>query len=401
MARYDKVERAKKCKSIIQNQVEMYLNTKEERKSHSGQLKDFKGLMVRKLCFSTSVRVRKEGFLKFLQEEFLLNNDEVLEYMDAKKNIEAFAQSEYCLQGENLQENEDTKDYPPYLLIQKAREVMERIFVEYLQIKEQPIGRKKEQYNEESWIRYKDEVYVRFLYAVALYEIFLRQFLQKLQKFVDDGKELLQTDYTERDEEINRRYEEVIQTTDIQIRKQYALDLAEYLQNYLEQLSGQASQMDYLNYLILHLNNLYAMFRVIVLIEQVNFNSAHMNARSKVEKNSNLEAMFWKKMVESWNLDMELFAINPEWKKNLSSYYKKMNAVIKNKQLFVTVSRNMMPEFRQKGADESLELKQYIQTIQKHTLKDRTAEEQRDLEEIEIRLAGPIWQAVNDLDEIL
>ena len=104
MARYDKVERAKKCKTIIQNQVEKYLNTKEERQSHSGQLKDFKGLMIRKLCFSTSVRVRKEGFLKFLQEEFLSNNDDVLEYLEPKKNIEAFAQSAYCLQS-NMLEN--------------------------------------------------------------------------------------------------------------------------------------------------------------------------------------------------------------------------------------------------------------------------------------------------------
>lgn len=401
MARYDKVERAKKCKTIIQNQVEKYLNTKEERQSHSGQLKDFKGLMIRKLCFSTSVRVRKEGFLKFLQEEFLSNNDDVLEYLEPKKNIEAFAQSAYCLQSNMLENYEGAKGYPPYFLVQRTRQVVESTFIDYLRIKEQPTGRKREQYDEESWVRHKDEIYVRFLYAVAIYEIFLRQFWQDVQKFISDGEELRQRVNQEKDEEINRRYEKVIQVSDIQVRKQYAFELAEYLQNYLTELGWQASLMDYINYLLLHVNSLYAIFRVIVLIEQVNFNSAHLNAKKKEEKNANLEALFWKEMIESWKLDMELFAINPEWKKNLSSYYKRINTVVKDKQIFVTISDKVMPEFREKGAEESAVLKQYIQIIQKHTLTNRSIEEEQKLQEIELLLAGPIWRAVGDLQEII
>ena len=149
------------------------------------------------------------------------------------------------------------------------------------------------------------------------------------------------------------------------------------------------------------MNSLYAIFRVIVLIEQVNFNSAHLNAKKKEEKNANLEALFWKEMIESWKLDMELFAINPEWKKNLSSYYKRINTVVKDKQIFVTISDKVMPEFREKGAEESAVLKQYIQIIQKHTLTNRSIEEEQKLQEIELLLAGPIWRAVGDLQEII
>lgn len=399
MGKYLKSEKANACREEIYAQVEPYVLENGEMRSNSGQLKFLKGLMIRNLAVSSRVRVRKEGFLKYLRESMrLCNNDEVIAFMDCEKNLEAFLHSPYCEEFYYDKMYKQKYGFLPFLLLQRTQAEMERAMLRYLSL-----SSGLEAYDEkkgEEMEQHKLEAYVEWLYSIALYEIFLRNCFDDIERdFWEKRKDMKASD---EGMELMRRFNELCGCKDLNKRKELAKEMAGYTAAYLDELWQQVFDIYYINFFIQHLTNLYAVLRIVVLIEYVNINLSREEGgiRKKKDIEAFEDAAYWKNLVQEW-IDRNEFFAEVGRNRNLNVLYNELNKVYWNCQIFSGPSRkNGEEKFWERAEKPISDIKQYLGVIRAHTADKRPPEEEKKLWNIETSLSVPIWNAVHEISEI-
>lgn len=401
MGKYLKAEKANGCRIAIYNQIEQYVMQDGGAESNSGQLKFLKGLMIRNLAVSSRVRIRKEGFLKYVKDTLrFYYNDEVIAFMDCEKNMEAFLQSPYCEEFYYDKLFRPEYGFPPFLLLQKTQERMEKAMIRYLSLSSglEACDEKKGNRMEKD----KLEAYVEWLYSIAVYEIFLRDCFEDISHNFLNVPKAGNTEDTEEEKELIRHFRELRGCRDLSRKKEMAIEMADYAADYMDKFWQRVFGVYYLNYVVQHLMNLYAIMRIIILIEYVNINVSRET--SGVRKNEDIEAFadaqYWKNLVREWIEGSELFAETGR-NRNLNVFYTELNRVYNECRIFPNCA-----EFEGKGDfwEETREamdnLKQYVGCVQDHTVAERTSEEEKKLWKVEEKLSAPIWNASREIGEI-
>ena len=401
MGKYLKAEKANDCRKEIYVRIEQYVVQDGEAESNSGQLKFLKGLLIRNLAVSSRVRVRKDGFLKYVRDTLrFYHNDEVIAFMDCEKNMEAFLQSPYCEDFYYYKLFKPEYGFPPFLLLQRTQEGVERAMMRYLSL---PSGLEAcDEKKGDEMEKNKLEAYVEWLYSIALYEIFLRNFFDDIDsKFLSNPKADSTTD-SEEEKELMRRIQELRGCRDLNRQKEMAKEMADYAAAYMDKFWKRVFGVYYLNYFFQHLMNLYAMMRIIVLIEYVNINVGREEdgMRKKEDIEAFKEAQYWKKLLQECLKESELFAETGR-NRNLNVFYTELNRVYRECRIFPDYDRNEGERvFWEETKEAVSDLKQYIGCLRDYTVDKRPPEIEKKLWKIEEKLSAPIWNAGCEIGEI-
>lgn len=117
------------------------------------------------------------------------------------------------------------------------------------------------------------------------------------------------------------------------------------------------------------------MLRIIVLIEFINSN-AGCTVKGTKKKNEVGEAVFWTEQVDKFVKEGSLFGFT-ERKRNLTSLYKQLNLIYREKEIFPYVRENeSYIEFEKRSFPELMTLVKYIELIRKSKVEQREAEQE-------------------------
>jgi len=428
MGTYEKVERAKKYKQILYEIVEKYLEEKEDIIINSGQLKFFKGLMIRHLALSTNIKIRapRTRILEYMDDTLLRHNDDVIAYFDREKNTKAFLESSYCEDFPGIQEFQPQCIDFPFLLLQRAQSEMELAFKAYIHEKssldyseedsksKKKISEKKrtddkkaadnmseissEELAEQAMDLRKAERYLELLMSIALYEIILRETYAQIQMKMSNDMELslLQEESNKK----NQFFAEIKACKDMEKRKVMLDELYDMTKEYY----GKLCEFTFFSYslgcFVIHQTNLYAMLRIIVLIEVININSDYQYGTKEERINEREQADFWKRQIYALLKEDVLFAC-VERRKNLSNMYKQLNLIYNEKKLFPDLFRTEpYSYFEDYAYNDIVALKNYISIIKKGRVEERALKDEKRMWHIADKLAQPIWHAIWDIDNL-
>lgn len=367
----------KENKEKICEEVFSYLESGEPEKN-SGQLKFLKNLMIRSLALSTRKKINnpKKQLTDFLNSTILYNKDEVISYYDNDKNMEAFLSSPYytlTVYQERLQDIKPELNNVPFFLMQKTQDVMEHALLDYI----------KEPFEDEEDAPRKLEAYVKLLYSIAVYEIFLRKFFKIIEEnYIKEINELRAAEHAEK---LSQQLK--------------ACQNAEELSTLLKQIITKESEVaDFcisfslilyiMLYYLHHLTNFFSVLRIIALIEFVNINGAN-SSRSRQKLDYLAEANKWREHIEEWRLDETLFAVCAQ-SKNMSRYYDEMSTLYCNKIMSDEEEHAVQIEY----------IRKYLDAIKKCPLGKRTRNENEKLWSIKWLLAHPLFRAANEISDL-
>ena len=299
MATYAKPQKINECREKITQIVEGYYEEKENIIPNSGQLKFLKSLMIRHLAVSTNEKGAKGGLGKYLKERILNDKEDVLSFFDREKNIEAFKQSIYCDDPYFLDNSKVEYGFPPFLLLDKAHIEMERAFLEYLYA-EKNTDNKTDWKDEEEEFSYKSRKYMEFLYSVTIFEIFLREYYAKVNENLLQNENSLSMQ--EKADRINHYKEMYDGCKDEKKKKELAIEMANYINTCMEGYCEIGFYCAQVKYVVSLQNHLYAMLRIVVLIE---FLSINITTTYKMDEWEYAfpEAVIWNHLIENMNMD--------------------------------------------------------------------------------------------------
>lgn len=370
----------KENKEKIYEEVFSYLLEPGQREKNSGQLKFLKNLMIRSLALSTRKKINnpKKQLTDFLNSTILYNKDEVINYYDNDKNMEAFLDSPYY-------DSQDFQICPrdlkpelnniPFFLMQKTQDVMEHALLDYI----------KEPFEDEEDAPQKSEAYVKLLYSIAVYEIFLIKF-----------KETVHNDY------IEEMYERMasIPLEGLSQQLEECPSVEEVL-TFLKRIEATESELtDYLSvlnltinitlYYLHHLTNFFSVLRIIALIEFVNINGAN-SSRSQKKQFYLAEANKWREHIEEWKLDKTLFAVCAQ-NKNMSRYYDEMSTLYCNKIMSDEEEHAVQIEY----------IRKYLDIVKEYPLCERlrNGKEEELLWSVENVLTQSLFRAANEIYDL-
>ena len=378
----------KECKSIILARVEKYFVREETEKVRYGQLKFMKNLIIRNLAASTRVRLGKTSFLTFVQENILQDREEVLSFLDCEKNIESFMQSAYG--NDILFQHNYRKEfsYPPFLLLRRIQSLMEEKLTAYLRIT-------SDDNEEETMGTPKKAAYVELLYSVALYEIFVKEFLTEVTALWKDADQWFDN---ESREEIIKYMEKWNVCEEVREKKILEAELKLRVDQYLMNYDRLYFSVYFYAYSFRQLQNLLAVLRIIVLIEFVNYNVTHDGVRERFgnEKAIVKEAEFWQFHVANWfGEDKDFFALvkrNP----NFSGWYRELNKIVAENSLLKEMNSGRSEEYHHfRGC-----IQEYIKCVEAGSAQKRTKQEEEHLWKIQEELSIPLWNAIDSLENM-
>ena len=372
---YKKCDDAKKNTESLLERIYPYIVDGKKEESvipNSGQLKFIKGTMVRSLAVSTRVRAKKGGFIHFFLNCILENNDCKLAYLDKEANLKAYFETpyakKYILYRTKL---ERADDFFPYLLLERIKTVMEEKLHAYLRIEKfvEHSG-DKEDMESEMGTEKKKEKYVELLYCLALYEIFLTEFLKDKSKYLEEG---------------NNQADEIYDELEGLIEKYVAghSELEEKIEQLTEQYFAANDRVyltiTYLDFFLQHFVNLLAVLRIITIIEYVNINCNEVGEK-RVQSEEFRNARAWEETLnayfEKYNFNLFAFTLK---NKNMSACYRELNKMVaESKQ----AEKSEIDTFRS-------DVEEYLRiTGKKLTNAEHEMEEQRFFK-ITLRLAAP------------
>lgn len=401
MGKYLKAEKANNCRQAIYDRIEQYVVKNDEAENNSGQLKFLKDLLIRNLAVSSRVRVRKDGFLKYVKNTLrFYRNDEVIAFIDCEKNMEAFLQSPYCEEFSHNKPFKPEYGFPMFLLLQRTQEGVERAMIRYLSLSSGLEAHDKKEGNKME--KEKLEAYVEWLYNIALYEIFLRNCFEDINRtFLSNSKADSAADLEE-EKKLMQRFRELLGGKDLIRRKEMASEVADYTAAYMDKIWQRVFGLYYLNYFVQHQTNLYAVMRIIVLVEYVNINLTREEGgiRKKEDIEAFGDAQYWKKLVEDWIGESELFAETGR-NRNLNVFYTELNRVYRECRIFPNYFQSDKEgNFLEESRQAMIDLKQYIECLRDYTVSRRSPEVEKNLWKVEDKLSVPIWNAVCEIGEI-
>lgn len=386
MAEYPKVKMAKEYKEKLHKIIEQYLEKKEDIVLNSGQLKFFRGLMIRYIAVSINLKIQKPGtrVFEFFDNYVCGSNDEVIDLFDHEKNMRAFFESMYC-EGSPFSEPFETEYATiPFLLLQKLQNVMEECFREYLRIDGEKQSEKKE------------SAYLDLLLSVALYEIFIRElFAETEDKLLDEKAYKFEGE--EDIEALEKMWEEIKVCKDLDGQEEKLKMLTTHAQQAYEKMYRYSFRFYYIWYFAMHLINLYAVLRIIVLIERVQINKGHGYAKTEKGRFAASEAKYWYGLMEKTLKDGTLFFEVPR-KRNLGFMYAQINTVFEKNKIFPYVEKEIKyRDFEKEVVSDMDLLKKYLDMLQRHTVFNRTEAEEKMMWEWQAQLAAPLWKAAGDI----
>lgn len=386
MAEYPKVKKAKAYKEELHKIIEQYLEEKDDIVINSGQLKFFRGLMVRYIAVSTNIKVQKPStrIFEFFDNYVCGSNDEVIDLFDHDKNMKGFFESVYCEDSPFSDPFETEYATIPFLLLQKLQNVMEECFREYLRIDGEEQREKKE------------DAYFELLLSVALYEIFIRELYIEIEdKLFDENA--YEFDGKEDFEELEKIWESIKSGGKSELYEDKIKTLTTHAIQSYEKLLRYSFKPYYIFYFVMHLINLYAVLRIIVLIERVQINKGHGYAKTEKGRLAASEADYWFELMGKLLKNGSLFFGVPR-KSNLGTMYALVNAVYERNQIFPHIERNIKYwDFEKEVVFDVDPLKKYFDMLQKHTVFYRTDAEEKMMWDWQAQLAAPLWRAANDI----
>lgn len=392
MASYKKTTIANQYREELRRQVEKYLVNRNDIEPNSGQLKFLKGLMIRSLAISTRIRINqpKKQLLDFLNKNILKSNDEVICFFDNDKNAAAFLRSPYCKPLEwpqifNMHFQTFLKERfvsPPFLLLQKTQDVMEHALLNYM----------KEPFDDEDdaeMLKKKMKSFINLLYSITLYEIFLREFCEKMNHSYLKNMETLIDDTDDRIQELCLKLDNLLICKNEKKQKELndyietqALETSDYI-------TAASLTVFYTHYFYQHLTNFFAILRIIFLIEFVNINEANNPISPSKERQLNLkEAIVWRGYIEKWMENGELFIVQAQ-NRNMGILYNEWNRLYHK---YISSDSDI-------SKCQANNIREYLQAIQTHTVSERMENEaeERSLWRIADNLALPIFKAASDI----
>lgn len=301
----------KNCRSRVIQMMEQYRRPPEEKNpSHNGPLCFLPGLFTSSIAVSGKSRKRWPGFQAFVEETILENDEEVLSFFDADKNIEAFRKTP--LMGVDLSQacSHDTSfGYPPALLLAKARKVEERCFLEY--VEETDVEREQDGQSETKYkLSNKETAYQNWLFSLAFYEICVLDYYGRFVsgEIADDLNSL---------EELRKEPGQLLSpgdehsaacgSSDETARKlQEALDRVKEIAN---KLLESTYHTVFLLFLTDHILSLFAVLEILLLIEFCNIGCAENGKMDSIHSRNDLYRKVRKKAISlecglgEWDMD--------------------------------------------------------------------------------------------------
>lgn len=389
MTKADRTYQTKReCKAFIEKKIEKYFVQEESGKVRYGQLKFINNLIVRNIAASTRVRLGKTSFLKFVKANILQDREEVLSFLDCEKNIESFMHSAY---GNDILFQHNYREefsYPPFLLLRRVQAIMENNLVVYLNI----ISDENE---EELMETPKKAAYVDLLYSVALYEIFVKEFLAEIVDVWEKAGEW----FADKDrKQILKSMEVWNACTGAREKKLIEAKVQPMIEHYLKNYDRLYFYVYFYVYSFRQLQNLLAVLRIIVLIEFVNYNVTHDGVRERFgnEKAIVKEAEFWQFHVANWfGEDKDFFTLvkrNP----NFSGWYRELNKIVAENSLLKEMNSGRSEEYHHfRGC-----IQEYIKCVEAGSAQKRTKQEEEHLWKIQEELSIPLWNAIDSLENM-
>ena len=316
------------------------------------------------------------------------SNDEVIDFFDHEKNMRAFFESLYC-EGSPFSEPFETEYATiPFLLLQKLQNVMEECFRAYLRIDGEEQREKKE------------SAYLDLLLSIALYEIFIRELFAEVEdKLFDENS--YEFEGEEDIEALESMWEEIKSCKDLDGQDEKLKILTTHAQQAYEKMYRYSFRFYYIWYFAVRLINLYAVMRIIVLIERVQINKGHGYAKTERGKLAASEAKYWYELMDKILKDGTLFFEVPR-KSNLGFMYAQINKVFEKNKIFPYIEKDIKyRDFEKEVISDMDLLKKYLDMIQRHTVFNRTDAEEKMMWDWQAQLAEPLWKAAGDIMEMV
>ncbi len=373
MGKNDK-ETARLCKEEIHAHVKKYMAKRGEMQTNSGQLHFLKGLFVSNLAVASPVHVKKpENILDHLDSTIFHHSaHKICTLCDKKKNLEAFILSPYFEEDmpEYIGLDADAgEECLPFLLIQEAQDKMEKALLDYVGLKSSAAEASK------------NKAFLKVLYSTALYEIFLREYQDRLEQECRYANITIKSDF-----------EDVMQSGIFDDIKKRLRAVTESLEHAWQQLFYGYCVMYYAR----HMTNLFAVLRILMFVEYVSLNDVRGIRRGK----SGIflrEAEIWKHQVLEWKKrDLFLPLRN---NRNLHVMHNELNRICLKYDIYLHLadSQNRMKDH---PGDFEKDFMRYIEEVEKRQrfltdlrriemgLRQKNPEEQSGMEQSRIEQIG-------------
>lgn len=376
----EKRKKIEACREEIKGIVSKYID--REAKSNTGQLKFLNGLLTGNLAVSIGIKLRRDAlFLKYLRENILEDREEVLAFLDPEKNREAFLNSPYCYGKEAYEGLPLSFEMPSYLLVTKAQKVMERECIRYIRLPDKAENEKK-------------AAYVEWLFATALYEIFLVEFGR--------GLPALPSRKNIEEKPIKERYPDIFRETDLKKRKQQILELLEQFQEECSRFRSQGLFLLCLISLRMHTKNLCAMLRIIALIEFVKVNQKtdrfELRERDR-DRAAQMNAMLWRDREEQWKNSYLFTTIQRNH--NLDVLVRQFKTMYQSNQIIPQLSKeSCLGEFTQELCSVEEAMFVYLEVIKKRRDSRDPEKLETELWNVSLPFGEPVMSAMGEIYEL-
>ncbi len=388
----EKAAKLKENRDKVSQMVSEYINP--EPKNNTGQLKFLSGLLTGNLAVTIGVKLRKDKrFLDYLDKNILKDNEEALSFFDLQKNTEAFVKAS-CYDLEEVYEGFCPEPpVPLYLLLEKAQKAMERECLYYLGLP----GNGDACLGEER----KKEAYTEWLFSIALYEIFVIAYGRVISKE--------QKEYREQkpDERLMQEVcPEVFCYRDREKLEQQKEALWECVNREYQRLKNQGLTVLYIDCFFRHVFNLYAMLRLVAMIEFVRIEDGlwlrGMELKNR-DKTAEMEADIWQRLLDRHGR-YHLFTtveLNP----NLVAYARRFRDMYQKNQLTPHAQEEKgVGEFIKEYYNDKKAVTQYIELLKARKESDdyRWGSEKTEngFWNICVPFAWPVLYAVHEIAEL-
>ena len=377
-------EQARQCSQRIKDKIQSYfkyetkLPKSEER---TGQLKFYTdNLLVRNLAVSTRVEFRspKNKIFHYIDDTILQikdNPQQVIDFLDIRKNIEAYNNSIYHKLSDSLLEKAcEMESFSMFLLLERVQQVVESEFLAYMntpQVTEEEelrflesVKEIEEEESENEPPTEKQKQYLPFLNSLAIYEILIWEYFEERYDYFFKQKEEDET-------------EDVLASS-----------------------QGRSINDKERLYALIHLQNLFAMMRVVHTIETVQCNTGWLNPKTKEGKYASMYASVCRQKMEQLELFCAASDVFRERDKNLYVLFKELNEMNFGK--FVSIEE-MIKEIRQ-TKEKIEEYIKYIEYKHENKLVDLSREKQKEKFDewfrVVVWLANAIFETTGSIFDI-
>lgn len=376
-------EIASEYKEKIHMLVRKYMAKPDEMQYNTGQLHFLKGIFTSNISVASPIQVKKpENILKHLDRTILNKSpEEICSIFDKEGNLEAFLRSPYFLYLPNDVAKlpdyihfraEPNEEALPFLFIQQAQSELEKALRHYIAL-----------VNKEEHGLEKNKAFLELLYSTALYEIFLKEYEERLSR--------------------EPRYAQVTLKLD-QVENLLQCDAWDGVQRLIHasiKSSEQSLTLLVYGYCVMyhvkHMINLFAVFRILMFIEYVSLNQARRSMRGE----SGIffdEAKKWKKQVQKWKKN-DLF-LPLKNNRNLYVLHNELNRICLKYKLYPHYIEKNGRTFQNEADGFRNDFMQYIEAVdacQKFSADHRPKEEEEKLWGAAEQMSQPILFAMEEI----